>query len=106
MPVELPRLKILRLPTKRAFEADTISAFGGILISNKEITLGAAEAMKDLFFEVIIAPAFSSSALELLQKKKNRIILSQKSQIEEKPLVKSLLNGHIVQERDSKTDRV
>jgi len=90
---------------EKAFEADTISAFGGILISNKEITISAAEAMKDLFFEVIIAPAFSTSALELLKKKKNRIILSQKSQIEEKTLIKSLLNGHILQERDSKTDR-
>lgn len=87
-----------------AFEADTVSAFGGILIANKEISEEAAQAMKDLFFEVLIAPSFSDNALNVLKKKKNRILLVQKAPIREKTQAKSLLNGYILQERDTKTD--
>ncbi len=91
---------------ERAFEADTISAFGGILIANREISEDAAIAMKDLFFEVLIAPSFTTSALEILKEKKNRILLVQKMDIEASTQVKSLLNGYILQERDLKTDSV
>ena len=91
---------------EKAFEADTVSAFGGILIANKEITQDAANAMKDLFFEVLIAPSYSSGALEILKQKKNRILLIQKSTIRENTQVKSLLNGYILQERDLKTDAI
>ena len=88
----------------KAFAADTISAFGGILITNKPVDLAAANAMHDLFFEVLIAPDFQPDALELLQQKKKRILLRQKQQINETVQVKSLLNGYILQERDLKTD--
>ncbi len=89
---------------EKAFQADTISAFGGILISNRQISEDAANAMKDLFFEVLIAPSYSESALQILKQKKNRILLVQKTGIKEPIQVKSLLNGYIVQERDLKTD--
>jgi len=94
------------LAYEKAFEADSVSAFGGILVANREITVAAAEVMKDLFFEVLIAPSFSADALEILKRKKNRILLLQKSQIGESAQVKSLLNGYILQERDLKTDSI
>ncbi len=90
---------------ERAFAADTISAFGGILITNGTVDLAAAQAMHDLFFEVLIAPDFESEALDLLKQKKKRILLRQKQQINETVQVKSLLNGYIMQERDLKTDQ-
>ncbi len=89
---------------QRAFAADTVSAFGGILITNEPVDLEAALAMKGLFFEVLIAPDFSQEALEVLKQKKKRILLKQKDQIREQVQIKSLLNGFIVQERDLKTD--
>ena len=94
------------LAYEKAFEADTVSAFGGILIANKEINQAAAQAMKDLFFEVLIAPSFSVGALEILKQKKNRILLVQKLSIGESTQVKSLLNGYILQERDLQTDSI
>ncbi|MDX1628054.1 MAG: bifunctional phosphoribosylaminoimidazolecarboxamide formyltransferase/IMP cyclohydrolase [Fulvivirga sp.] len=89
---------------QRAFTADSISAFGGILITNKTVDLAAAEEMSSLFFEVIIAPAYDQEALDLLCQKKNRIILRQKGQLTTKKQYKSILNGVIVQDRDLKTD--
>jgi phosphoribosylaminoimidazolecarboxamide formyltransferase/IMP cyclohydrolase len=94
------------LAYEKAFEADTVSAFGGILIANREINQAAAQAMKDLFFEVLIAPSFSVGALEILKQKKNRILLVQKLSIGESTQVKSLLNGYILQERDLQTDSI
>ena len=89
----------------RAFAADTISAFGGILITNGTMTEAAAKAMDSLFFEVLIAPDFESSALTILKGKKKRILLVQKNQINEKVQIKSLLNGFIAQDRDLTTDQ-
>ena len=98
--------KNVALAYEKAFETDTVSAFGGILIANREIDQAAAEAMKDLFFEVLIAPSFSEGALEILKQKKNRILLVQKLPIDESTQVKSLLNGYILQERDLQTDSI
>ncbi|MEL7004619.1 MAG: bifunctional phosphoribosylaminoimidazolecarboxamide formyltransferase/IMP cyclohydrolase, partial [Bacteroidota bacterium] len=89
---------------KRAFEADTISAFGGVLITNAAVDKDAAEAMHSLFFEILIAPDFTKDALEILSKKKNRILLKQKHQIKQTKQFKSLLNGVIEQDRDAKVD--
>ena len=89
----------------RAFAADTISAFGGILVTNQEVDEAAAEEMNSLFFEVLIAPSFSDSALELLKSKKNRILLKQKKSPQQKQVFKSLLDGVIVQDADGITDQ-
>jgi phosphoribosylaminoimidazolecarboxamide formyltransferase/IMP cyclohydrolase len=89
---------------KRAFATDSLSAFGGVLISNKPITLSAAEEMNSLFFEIIIAPSFDQDALELLTQKKNRILLVQKKKWNESTQVRSLLNGILVQDYDKKVD--
>lgn len=90
----------------KAFQADTISAFGGVLASSMPIDMAAAEAMNSLFFEILIAPGFDANALELLRGKKNRILLRQKQPLVRSKQVKSLLNGIIEQDVDWKTDEV
>ncbi|MBV6646961.1 MAG: bifunctional phosphoribosylaminoimidazolecarboxamide formyltransferase/IMP cyclohydrolase [Cyclobacteriaceae bacterium] len=89
---------------QKAFEADPISAFGGILITNQEVDQSAAEAMNSLFFEILIAPSFTEGALTILKKKKNRILLIQKRKWNHQKQFRSLLGGAIVQDYDLKTD--
>jgi len=88
----------------KAFQADTISAFGGVLATNQKMDLYAAEEINKLFFEILIAPEFDDNALELLKSKKNRIILKQKQSLNARKQFKSLLNGVIEQDLDLKTD--
>jgi phosphoribosylaminoimidazolecarboxamide formyltransferase/IMP cyclohydrolase len=88
----------------KAFQADTVSAFGGVLATNRTIDLAAAEEINKLFFEILIAPKYDADALTILKSKKNRMILEQKTQLNEKIQFKSLLNGVIVQDLDLKTD--
>jgi phosphoribosylaminoimidazolecarboxamide formyltransferase/IMP cyclohydrolase len=88
----------------KAFQADTISAFGGVLATNKEIDVAAAEEINKLFFEILIAPAYDTKALELLRSKENRMILLQKKNLNETTQSKSILNGIIEQDLDLKTD--
>lgn len=88
----------------KAFAADTLSAFGGVLVTNKAIDLAASEEIHKLFCEVVIAPEFTKDALALLKGKKNRVLLLQKESLQGKKQFKNLLNGVIEQERDLKTD--
>ncbi|MBI3220610.1 MAG: bifunctional phosphoribosylaminoimidazolecarboxamide formyltransferase/IMP cyclohydrolase [Bacteroidetes bacterium] len=88
----------------KAFEADTLSAFGGVLATNQPIDLQAAEEINKLFFEILIAPSFDANALELLRSKKNRILLKQKQPLKTAKQFKNLLNGVIEQDVDFKTD--
>jgi phosphoribosylaminoimidazolecarboxamide formyltransferase/IMP cyclohydrolase len=88
----------------KAFQADTLSAFGGVLATNQKIDLAAAEEINKLFFEILIAPDFEPQALDLLKSKKNRIILKQKQSLKGAKQFKSLLNGVIEQDLDLKTD--
>ncbi|MBE9512477.1 MAG: bifunctional phosphoribosylaminoimidazolecarboxamide formyltransferase/IMP cyclohydrolase [Chloroflexi bacterium] len=60
---------------RRAFSGDAVAAFGGIVASNRAVTLAMAEAMKPVFYEIVIAPEYQPEALELLKKKKNLRIL-------------------------------
>jgi len=83
-----------------ALAADPVSAYGGILICNTSIDRKAAEAINEIFFEIIIAPDYDSGALEILMQKKNRIILIQKANIKSKLQFRSLLNGVLTQDRD------
>ncbi len=89
---------------KKAFQADTTSAFGGVLICNKEIDLEAATEMNSLFFEILISPSFTPDGLEVLQTKKNRILLNLKKKWDGKSVYKSMLNGVLAQDFDAKTD--
>jgi len=91
---------------KAALEADPLSAFGGVIISNRAITKDVAEKMNKLFFEILISPSIENDALQILKQKKNRIILKQKkTELPEKQF-RSLLNGVVEQDRDSKTEAV
>ena len=89
---------------KSALEADPISAFGGVLITNHEINLETAVEIDKLFYEVLIAPSFAKDALELLTQKKNRVILLQKNVLLPKKQFRTILNGVLQQEKDLKTD--
>ncbi|MEQ9590980.1 MAG: bifunctional phosphoribosylaminoimidazolecarboxamide formyltransferase/IMP cyclohydrolase, partial [Cyclobacteriaceae bacterium] len=89
---------------QKALAADSISAFGGILATNKSVDLAAAEEINKLFFEILIAPDFSAEALALLRSKKNRNILKQRKDLNAQTQFKSLLNGVIAQDFDSKTE--
>jgi phosphoribosylaminoimidazolecarboxamide formyltransferase/IMP cyclohydrolase len=83
-----------------------VSAFGGILISNVEIDKPTAEEIHDLFCEVVIAPSFSQDALEILKGKKNRRLLKLNDVELPKTIVRSCLNGILVQDKDNITDAV
>ena len=89
-----------------ALAGDPISAFGGILISNVEIDGPTAEEIHKLFCEVVIAPGYTEEALDVLKGKKNRIILVKKEVELPSTLVRTCLNGMLLQEKDSKTDAV
>lgn len=86
---------------KAALAADPVSAFGGVLITNATIDAETANEIDKLFFEVLIAPAFEPEALQILMKKKNRILLKQKLFDFPAKQFKSLLNGVIAQDFDT-----
>jgi phosphoribosylaminoimidazolecarboxamide formyltransferase/IMP cyclohydrolase len=85
---------------KAALAGDPESAFGGVLICNKEIDEAAANAINEIFFEVLLAPSFNEDALLILQQKKNRILLQVKKYPHQKLQTKSLLNGVLIQQTD------
>ncbi|MFK8039707.1 MAG: bifunctional phosphoribosylaminoimidazolecarboxamide formyltransferase/IMP cyclohydrolase [Crocinitomicaceae bacterium] len=87
-----------------ALAGDPVSAFGGILISNRVIDLATAEKINTLFCEVVIAPGYEDQALEVLKEKKNRVILIQKDIELPKKQYRTILNGVLVQDKDLVTD--
>src|SRR5690606_30780125 len=60
---------------RRAHECDPVSAYGGVIAANRSIDLAAAESIKDIFTEVIVAPDFTPDALAVLEAKKNLRLL-------------------------------
>jgi len=91
---------------KDALAGDPISAFGGVLITNKEVDLATAEEIDKLFYEVLIAPSFATDALELLKGKKNRVLLQQHEVALPKAQFRTVLNGVLHQDKDLKTDTI
>jgi len=89
-----------------ALAGDPVSAFGGILISNVEIDAATANEIHNLFCEVVIAPSYETEALEILKGKKNRILLVIKETILPDTIVRTCLNGVLVQDKDHKTDTI
>ena len=87
-----------------ALACDNVSAFGGIFICNRPVDLETAEAIDQLFYEVLIAPAFDEDAFNHLAKKKNRILLKLKHYDVQKRSFRSLLNGVVEQDTDLKTE--
>ncbi|TVQ93355.1 MAG: bifunctional phosphoribosylaminoimidazolecarboxamide formyltransferase/IMP cyclohydrolase PurH [Bacteroidetes bacterium] len=82
---------------RAALASDPVSAFGGILIANRNIERNSAYDINELFFEVILAPDYSSEAMEILQQKKNRIILKTHTYSQQEQQFRSVLNGVLTQ---------
>ena len=87
-----------------ALSCDPTSAFGGVIVVNKEVDAATAAELNQLFFEVLIAPGYAAEALPVLQSKKNRILLKQKPVQFPAKQVKTLLNGIIEQDADRQTE--
>lgn len=85
---------------KAALAGDPESAFGGVLFCNEKVDAATAELINDLFFEVLVAPAYEEGALETLKSKKNRILLQLKSLPAGKYGFKKILNGTLAQAED------
>ena len=83
-----------------ALAGDPVSAFGGILVTNEAVNKETAEEIDKIFFEVIIAPDYMIDALDILKRKKNRIILLRKPGNTHDLQYRSLLNGVLVQDKD------
>lgn len=83
-----------------ALAGDPVSAFGGVIITNRVIDVDTAKEIHSLFCEVLIAPGFDADAVSILSEKKNRILLVQKNVELPKKLFKTLLNGVIEQDKD------
>jgi len=94
----------LRPKLKEAWDAalagDPESAFGGVLACNHPVDKATAEAINEIFFEVLIAPAFDKDALEVLRSRRNRILLLQKAPLNAGSQYRSLLNGVLLQQKD------
>ena len=85
-----------------ALAGDPESAFGGVLVTNGTIDKATAEAIQEIFFEVLIAPAFDAEAITILSAKKNRILLQTKEGVSFKATQqKSILNGTLEQGIDT-----
>jgi phosphoribosylaminoimidazolecarboxamide formyltransferase/IMP cyclohydrolase len=90
-----------RVTVKESWDAalagDPESAFGGVLVCNGTIDSATAEAINEIFFEVLIADAYYEDALQILKSKKNRILLQLKNHPKNKQQYKSVLNGVLIQ---------
>src|SRR5579859_1099445 len=84
-----------------ALAGDPESAFGGVLAANRPIDKATAEAINEIFFEVLIAPSFDQDALEILRSRRNRILLMQKKKVSPGQQYRSLLNGVLQQQTDA-----
>ncbi|NGP46075.1 bifunctional phosphoribosylaminoimidazolecarboxamide formyltransferase/IMP cyclohydrolase [Bacillaceae bacterium SIJ1] len=87
----------------RAYEADPVSIFGGIVAFNKQVGKETAQKMKELFLEVIIAPSFTDDALEILKQKKNLRLLTVPFDVES-PIERKFTSVHgglLVQQEDT-----
>lgn len=91
----------------KAFQTDTMSPFGGIVVVNKELDLETAQKIDEIFTEIIIAPSYSDSALKLLKQKKKRRLIRMKqflnADAENTKNFKSIFGGALSQDTDSLT---
>ncbi|MEZ4758443.1 MAG: bifunctional phosphoribosylaminoimidazolecarboxamide formyltransferase/IMP cyclohydrolase [Flavobacteriales bacterium] len=84
-----------------ALAGDPVSAFGGVLVTTAPIDKATAEAIDAIFFEIIMAPGYDADALEVLMRKKNRIILRRKPATRPTRKVRTALNGVLAQDADT-----
>jgi len=89
---------------KRAFQGDPVSAYGGIVAFNRTVNEASANAMRQIFYEIVVAPEFDPNALEILKKKRDLRILAVGDSRESsliKREVRQVLGGVLVQTSDS-----
>jgi len=91
---------------KKAFSGDPVSAFGGVMIANCTVDLATAREIDNLFYEILMAPAFDPEALDLLKGKKTRILLKYQSVKFARQQFRSLLNGAVAQDRDLSSETI
>ncbi|VAW30428.1 IMP cyclohydrolase / Phosphoribosylaminoimidazolecarboxamide formyltransferase [hydrothermal vent metagenome] len=89
---------------KDALAGDPVSAFGGVLVTNRTVDVATATEINKIFFEIILAPDYKPEALEVLKAKKNRIILKKKDYTFAGEQFRSILNGTLWQQRDVVTE--
>jgi phosphoribosylaminoimidazolecarboxamide formyltransferase/IMP cyclohydrolase len=85
---------------ERAYLADSMSAFGGIIGLNRRLDLATAEIIRKYFFEVIIAPGYEADALRIMQAKKNLRIVELSPELIQPIVYRPVFSGILVQERD------
>ncbi len=85
---------------RRAYEADPVSAFGGVLAFNREVDVETAQEVAKLFVEAIAAPSFSAGSLEVLSAKKNLRLVEVHGGVPNEPVIKSITGGFLVQAPD------
>lgn len=87
---------------RSAHECDPVSAFGGVIAANRVITREAAESIKDIFTEVIVAPGFDAEAVEILSAKKNlRLLQLPQDYARESREIRQISGGFLVQQPDT-----
>jgi len=84
----------------KALAGDPVSAFGGVIATNRKVDKATAEELDKLFFEILIAPSYEEDALAILKGKKNRILLVQKQALAYTKQFKNVLNGVLQQDAD------
>ncbi len=86
---------------RKAHECDPVSAFGGIIAANREVTVEMAEFVSEIFTEVIIAPSYADGAVEVLQRKKNVRILVAEAPARGGAEMRPVSGGLLLQQRDA-----
>ncbi|MEU0883928.1 bifunctional phosphoribosylaminoimidazolecarboxamide formyltransferase/IMP cyclohydrolase [Lentzea sp. NPDC005914] len=86
---------------RKAHECDPVSAFGGIIAANREVTVEMAEFVSEIFTEVIIAPSYADGAVEVLQRKKNVRILMAEAPARGGAEMRPVSGGLLLQQRDA-----
>lgn len=89
----------------KALAGDPISAFGGVIATNRPVDKAVAEELDKLFFEILVAPSYDADALEVLKSKKNRILLVQKQPLQYTKQFKNILNGILEQDADTYVEK-
>lgn len=87
---------------RKAFQTDTASPFGGIVIVNRTLDMDTARAIDEIFTEIIIAPEYESGVIEMLKQKKNRRLIRLKESFIQRGHLqfRSIFGGALVQEAD------
>lgn len=93
---------------QKAYEADTVSIYGGIVVCNREVTKKVAEGMKPIFLEIVIAPSFSDEAMRILSTKKNLRVMMVNMTPSSEPVMQyvSVAGGLLVQHQDIQIETI